>query len=95
MIPAGNLRVDVARLADFEPLLGRPLAGKANAILNSDDKSAKLSLTIRDAAMPGTAAISKADLNATVTDPAGNPRIEGKFAADGIAAGDAKSIRPS
>jgi translocation and assembly module TamB len=92
VIPAGNLHVDIGRLADFEPLLGRPLAGKANAILDSDDTAAKLSLTVRDAAMPGTAAISKAELNATVTDPAGNPWIEGKFAADGIAAGDAKSV---
>ena len=92
VIPAGNLHVDVSRLADFEPLLGRKLAGKANATLDSDDKAAKLSLTVRDAAMPGTAAISKAELNASVTDPAGNPSIEGTFTADGISAGDAKSV---
>ena len=92
VIPAGNLHVDVGRLADFEPLLGRPLAGKANAILDSDDKAAKLSLTVRDAAIPGTAAISKAELNATITDPAGNPSVAGTFAADGISAGDAKSV---
>jgi translocation and assembly module TamB len=92
VIPAGNLHVDVGRLADFEPLLGRKLAGKANATLDSDDKAAKLSLTVRDAALPGTAAISRAELNASVTDPAGNPSIEGTFTADGISAGDAKSV---
>ncbi len=92
VIPAGNLHVDIGRLADFEPLVGRKLAGKANAILTSDDKAAKLSLTVRDAAMPGTAAINKAELNASVTDPAGHPFIEGTLAADGISAGDAKAV---
>jgi translocation and assembly module TamB len=92
IIPAGNLQIDLGRLADLEPLLGRPLAGKANATLDSDDKAAKLTVTVRDAAMPGTAAISKAELNATVTDPAGHPDVDGTFTADGISAGSAKSI---
>ena len=62
VIPAGSLHIDLGRLADLEPLLGRPVAGQANATLDSDDKAAKLTLTVRDAALPGTAAISKAVL---------------------------------
>jgi translocation and assembly module TamB len=92
VIPAGNLHIDLGRLADFEPLLGRPIAGQARATLVADDKAAKLTLTVRDAAIPGTAAIGRAELNATVTDPTGHPIVDGSFSADGIAAGDARSI---
>ena len=92
VIPAGSLHIDLGRLADLEPLLGRPVGGQANATLDSDDKAAKLTLTVRDAALPGTVAISKAVLNATVTDPTGHPVVDGTFSADGVSAGTAKSI---
>jgi translocation and assembly module TamB len=92
VFPAGNLHLDIGRLADFEPLVGRPIAGQAHATLESDDKSAKLVLTVRDAAVPGTAAITKAELNAVVTDPAGHPGIDGTFTADGVSASSAKSM---
>jgi translocation and assembly module TamB len=92
VIPAGNLHIDLARLADLQPLLGRPLAGQANVTLDSDDKATRLTVTVRDAALPGTAAISKAVLNATVTDPAGSPAVDGTFSADGVSAGSARSI---
>ena len=92
VLPTGNLHVDLGRLADLEPLLGRPLAGQANATLDSDDKAAKLLLTVRDAALPGTAAIGKAVLNATVTDPAGHPSVDASFAANGVSAGTARAM---
>jgi translocation and assembly module TamB len=92
VLPVGSLHVDLGRLADLEPLLGRPVAGRANATLDSNDKAAKLALTIRDAALPGAAAIGKAELNATVTDPAGHPGVDATFAADGVSAGTAKSM---
>ena len=92
LIPAGSLHLDLGRLADLEPLLGRPIAGQANATLDSDDKVAKLSLTVRDAALPGTATVSKMMLNATVTDPTGHPAVDGTFTADGVSAGDARSV---
>jgi translocation and assembly module TamB len=92
VIPAGNLHIEFARLADLQPLLGRPLAGQANATLDSDDKAAKLTLTVLNAALPGTAAISKAVLNAIVTDPTGHPIVDATFTADGISAASAKSL---
>jgi translocation and assembly module TamB len=92
VIPTGNLHLDISRLADFEPLVGRPIAGQANATLDADDKKAKLVLTIREAGMPGTASVGKAVLNATVMDPAGHPTIDGSFTADGVSASSAKSI---
>ena len=92
VIPVGSLHIDIGRLADFEPLLGRPLTGQANATLDSDDSAAKLNVSVRDAALTGTAAISKAMLNATITDPTGHPAIDGSFTADGVSAGTTKSV---
>jgi translocation and assembly module TamB len=92
VIPGGKLHLDLGRLADLEPLVGRPIAGQANATLDSDDKSARLVLTVRDAAIPGTATIGRAALNATITDPAGHPDVDGSFAADGISVSGAKGI---
>jgi translocation and assembly module TamB len=92
VVPVGNLHIELGRLADLEPLLGRPIAGKAEATLDSDDQAARLVVTVRDAALPGTAAINKASLNATVTDPAGHPNIHGTLTADGVSAGAAKSM---
>ncbi len=90
VIPTGNLHVDFARLADLQPLLGRAVAGQANAMLDSDAQAAKLALTVRDAAIPGTAAVSRAVLNAAVTDPSGHPAIDGTFTADGVSASSVK-----
>ncbi|MDR3530727.1 MAG: translocation/assembly module TamB domain-containing protein [Rhodopila sp.] len=92
VIPTGNLHVDLGRLADLEPLVGRPITGQANATLNSDDQAARLAVTVRDMALAGTAAISKAVLNATVTDPTGHPAVDGTFTADGVSAGAARSM---
>lgn len=92
VLPVGNLHLDLGHLADLEPLLGRTIAGQANATLDSDENGAKLSLTVRDAALPGTATISKAVLNATVTDPTGRPAVDGTFTADGVSTSSAKSI---
>jgi translocation and assembly module TamB len=92
VVPTGSLHVDFGRLADLEPLLGQPITGRANATLDADEKAAKLVLSVRDAALPGTAMISKAVLNATVTNPTGRPAIDGTFTADGVSAGSAKSV---
>jgi translocation and assembly module TamB len=92
VLPAGSLHIEIGRLADLEPLMGRPIAGRASATLDSDAKAARLSLTAYEAALPGMAAISKAVLNATVTDPTGQPVVDGTFAADGVSAAAAKAI---
>jgi len=92
VLPTGKLHIDFGRLADLEPLLGRPVAGQATATLDSDDKAAKLSLTVRDAALPGTASISRTVVNATVTDPTGHPVVDATFSADGISAATARSV---
>ena len=92
VIPTGNLRLEFARLADLQPLLGRAIAGQAEATLNADDKAATLALTVRDATLPGTAAITKALLNATISDPTGRPTIDATLTADGVSTSAAKSM---
>ena len=92
VVPTGNLHIDLGHLADLEPLLGRPLKGKATATLDSNDQAAKLAVTMTDVSVPGTAAINKVVLNATVTDPTGHPAVDGTLTADGVSAGAAKSI---
>jgi translocation and assembly module TamB len=92
VLPTGTLRVELGRIADFQPLLGKPVTGQAEAALDSDDQAARLSVTIRDAALRGTAAISKAVLNATVTDPNGHPVVDGILTADGISAGTLRAL---
>lgn len=92
VLPKGKLQVTLGHLADLEPLIGKAIAGEAKATLDSDDQAARLTLTVRNAALPGTAAISKAVLQATVTDPTGHPTIDGSLVADGVSAGSAHSI---
>jgi translocation and assembly module TamB len=92
VIPSGHLHIGLGRLADIEPLLGRPITGQANATLDSDDRTAKLALTLKDVALPGTAAVANAALNATVTDPAGHPVIDGTFSATGVSASSVRSM---
>ncbi len=86
-IPEGTLNLRMAQIADLSPLLGRKLAGSIDASLEASAAKAHLTLTARGAAMPGTAAVSRATLDATVTDPQGNPSVQATLALDGISAG--------
>lgn len=96
VLPQGTLRVNLARLADLQPLLGRAIAGQAVLALDADDQSAKLVASAADFSLLGTASINKASLNASVTNPAGvlSPTgqfsVDGVLTADGVTAGSAK-----
>ena len=86
-IPQGTLHLRMAQLADLSPLLGRKLAGSIDAALESNAAAAHLTLTAAGAGLPGTAAVSRAALDATVTNPQNNPTIQATLALDGISAG--------
>ncbi len=86
-IPDGALHLRMTQLADLSPLLGRKLAGSIDAALDANAASAHLTLTAQGAGLPGTAAVSRAALDATVTDPQNNPTLQATLALDGIAAG--------
>jgi translocation and assembly module TamB len=86
-LPQGTLRLRMAQLADLAPLLGRKLAGSIDAALDSSPAAAKLTLTAQGLAVPGTAAVSRAVLDATVTDPQSNPNVQATLGVSGIAAG--------
>jgi translocation and assembly module TamB len=92
VLPTGKLKIALEHLADLEPLLGKPITGQAEATLDSDAQAARLAVTVRDAALPGTATISKALLNATVTDPSGHATVDATLSADGVSSGNTRAI---
>ena len=85
-IPQGTLHLRMARLSDLTPLLHRSLAGSIDAALDATKTAAKLTLTAQGLAVPGTATVSRATLDAVVTDPQTNPDVQANLAIDGISA---------
>ncbi|HUB44637.1 MAG TPA: translocation/assembly module TamB domain-containing protein [Acetobacteraceae bacterium] len=86
-IPEGSLHVRMARLGDLAPLLHQALAGSIEAALDATQSTAKLTLTAQGLAMPGTAAVQRAALDATVTNPQSNPDVQASLTVDGVTAG--------
>jgi translocation and assembly module TamB len=91
-LPTGQIHLSFTRLADLQPLLGRPIAGAAEATLDADDQTAHLSVDIKDASLPGTAAIGRANLKVQLADLGGNPTVDGSLIADGVSAGSTKAV---
>ena len=87
VVPEGRLTFAMTRLADLAPLVGKPIAGSAEATLDSTSAEAKLAVNVRNVAIPGTAAVSRVTLNATVADPAAHPVVDGNLALEGFSAG--------
>ncbi|MBN8927521.1 MAG: translocation/assembly module TamB domain-containing protein, partial [Rhodospirillales bacterium] len=83
-LPTGKLTFRMKRLADLAPLLGRQIAGSVEAALDADDQAAKLDVTAQNVAIPGTAAVDRLAVAATVTDPTGTPKVDGTLTADGV-----------
>jgi translocation and assembly module TamB len=86
-IPQGSLQLRMAQLADLSPLLGQKLAGSIEAALDGNADKARLTLTAQGAEMPGTAAVLRAALDATVTNPQSDPSVQATLSLDGISAG--------
>jgi translocation and assembly module TamB len=87
VVPQGRLTLSMSRLADLAPLVGKPLTGSVEAVLDSTPNEAKLAVNLRDAGMPGTASVARATLNVAVTDPVNHPVIDGALSLDGLSAG--------
>ncbi|HVZ07080.1 translocation/assembly module TamB domain-containing protein [Rhodopila sp.] len=86
MLPLGNLRLTMTRLADLSPLVGRPLNGDATATLDSDERAARANVTVRGLGVAGAANAGRIVLAGTVTDPLKNPAIDATMTADGVSA---------
>jgi translocation and assembly module TamB len=87
VIPTGKLTFTLGQLDDLAPLLGKKLAGRINASLDSDASAAKLVVSGQGIAVPGTAELKKLALDTTITDPANKPSIDGKLNLEGVSAG--------
>jgi len=85
-LPTGKVTLAMTRLADLTPVLGRPVAGSVTASLDASAGAMRISAVVAGAAVPGTATIGKADLQATIGDPSGTPTVDGTLALDGVEA---------
>jgi translocation and assembly module TamB len=86
MVPAGSLHIAMTRLADLAPLLGRPIAGSFDAMLDASPDKAHLAVDLRNADVAGTAAASRVALVADVAQPQSHPIVDARLDADGIRA---------
>ncbi len=88
--PLGKLDLRMTRLDDLRPFVGQPLSGGIMASLTTEDHGGKQQALIKaeakEAGLPGTGSVSRATLDATVSDPTGTPAVDGKLAVDGFAA---------
>ena len=53
MVPTGQIHLAMTRLADLQPLLGRPIKGSIDATLDASNALAKVALTMQRATVPG------------------------------------------
>ena len=86
-IPLGQIQLTIGRLADFAPLVGKPLSGSVQASLNSNPNQAVMRARLADAGMAGTASLSQANLSATITDLATHPTVDGQLKVAGVKSG--------
>jgi translocation and assembly module TamB len=90
-LPVGHVNLRMTNLEELRRVSGLPLAGSVIATLDippgqNSGSTAKLRLEARDFALTGTAEIRQATLDATVTDPMGNPVTDARLSADGLRA---------
>jgi translocation and assembly module TamB len=85
-IPIGHLELAMTRLADIAPLLGKAVSGSIKVTLDSDASKAHAVVDAANLALPGTASVDKAALNATIDDPTGSPSVDGTLTMEGVAA---------
>ena len=87
-MPQGKLQLRMTRLADLAPLFGQPIKGSLEAGLDAGADMAKLTLRARELALAGTAAVTNAQLDATVQTPATHPVVDAALTMDGASAGN-------
>jgi translocation and assembly module TamB len=90
-LPTGKITLAMPRLADLAPLVGQPIAGSLTASVDATPEATRVAAVVIGATLPGTASVGKADLQATITDPAGRPAIDGTLTLDGVAAGGVRA----
>jgi len=76
-VPIGQMHLAMLRLADLQPLLGRPISGSIDASVHADNAAAKIAVNVQRASVPGTASIGSIVLNTTITSPLHDPALDG------------------
>ena len=86
MVPAGSLHIAMTRMEDLAPLVGRPIAGNLNALLDASPDKAHLTVELRGAGLAGTASATRIALVADVDQPQSHPVVAARLNVDGIEA---------
>ena len=85
-LPLGRVSLRVGNLADFRPFVGQPIGGQVTAEADLTAREVNITLDARDAGIPGSR-VGRAQVQARVTDPLGNPSVNARVVVDGLAAG--------
>jgi translocation and assembly module TamB len=85
-IPIGQLQLEITSLSDFDVLLGQSLSGSATARLDATAAEALLSARLQKVGLKGTASAGDLALAARVTDPTGNPAVDGQLVLTDVSA---------
>lgn len=87
-LPLGKVSLRMDRLDDLRRLIGQPVAGAVDATAEITDtngrKLARLQLTARNAGLPGTAAVDRVTLAASVLDPVADPDVNATLDVAGL-----------
>ncbi len=85
-LPQGQLRLTIGSLADFTPLLGRPITGGVSATLDATAADWRLETQATDVGEPGTASIGRGTVQLTLDHPSGTPVVNGQLTLEGVKA---------
>ena len=89
-LPTGKISLRMARLADLQPLLGRPITGAVAATLKATVQKGvpqvAITMTATNAGLPGTAIVSRGQLTARIGDAA-HPVVSAALDLAGVQAG--------
>ncbi len=90
-LPTGRISLKMTRLADLAPPLGQPIAGELTASLESSREAAHVTATVNRGSLARAGSVVRAGLVATITDPAGQPAVDGTLTMDDLSAGGVRA----
>jgi translocation and assembly module TamB len=86
VLPSGKLTLNMSRLADLAPLIGQPIAGDIAASVDSQPDATRINVVVSNGGVAAVGTVTKAGLDATITNPTDHPVIDATLTLDGIAA---------
>jgi len=85
-LPTGKLTLNMSNLADLAPLIGEPIAGDVSASVDSGPDATRINVLVSNAAVSAVGTVSKASIDAMITNPTNQPVVDAALTLDGIVA---------